>query len=129
MILAPRTVTEPRALRKKFVVDCSPSKTSTLKINRLISELMESGLDIRIGSVIREKNSTAVLLVTGYVYDENRRAYFIKVRDFVSRSESTCYMVNQLTLDKRLIHHRTKEAKEKISSAAKYMIERYESDF
>lgn len=55
MILAPRTVTEPRALRKKFVVDCSPSKTSTLKINRLISELMESGLDIRIGSVIREK--------------------------------------------------------------------------
>ena len=129
MILAPRTVTEPSVSRKKFVVDCSPSKTSTLKINRLISELLENGLDIRIGSVIREKNSTVVLLVTGYVYDENRRAYFIKVRDFVSRSESTCYMVNQLTLDKRLIHHRTKEAKEKISSAAIYMIERYENDF
>lgn len=129
MTLAPRTVTEPSVSRKKFVVDCSPSKTSTLKINRLISELLENGLDIRIGSVIREKNSTVVLLVTGYVYDENRRAYFIKVRDFVSRSESTCYMVNQLTLDKRLIHHRTKEAKEKISSAAKYMIERYENDF
>lgn len=129
MTLAPRTVTEPSVSRKKFVVDCSPSKTSTLKINRLISELLENGLDIRIGSVIREKNSTVVLLVTGYVYDENRRAYFIKVRDFVSRSESTCYMVNQLTLDKRLIHHKTKEAKEKISSAAKYMIERYENDF
>lgn len=129
MTLAPRTVTEPSVSRKKFVVDCSPSKTSTLKINRLISELLENGLDIRIGSVIREKNSTVVLLVTGYVYDENRRVYFIKVRDFVSRSESTCYMVNQLTLDKRLIHHRTKEAKEKISSAAKYMIERYENDF
>lgn len=129
MTLAPRTVTEPSVSRKKFVVDCSPSKTSTLKINRLISELLENGLDIRIGSVIREKNSTVVLLVTGYVYDENRRAYFIKVRDFVSRSESTCYMVNQLTLDKRLIHHKTKETKEKISSAAIYLIERYENDF